>query len=205
MGFYADRILPHLVDRGCDLPAYEPIRRRVCQGLHGEVVEIGFGSGLNVPFYPQAVRQVTAIEPAGLGWRLAASRVAASTIPIRLSGLDGQALPFPDGSFDTALSSWTLCTIPDVGAALREIRRVLKPEGTLHFAEHGLAPDESVRRWQRRLEPLQKRLVGGCHFTRPIAELITDAGFTIIELDVFYAPSTPRFSGALSLGVAAPP
>jgi ubiquinone/menaquinone biosynthesis C-methylase UbiE len=204
MGFYADRILPRLLDRGCAIPAYEPIRRRVCLGLRGEVVEIGFGSGLNVPFYPAAVQQVTAIEPAGLGWRLAATRMAAATVPIRLSGLDGQALPFPDASFDTALSSWTLCTIPDVRGALGEIHRVLRPEGTLHFLEHGLAPDESVRRWQRRLEPLQKRLVGGCHFTRPIVELITAAGFTITELDVFYAPSTPRFSGALSLGVAAP-
>jgi ubiquinone/menaquinone biosynthesis C-methylase UbiE len=202
MGFYADRIVPRLVDRGCSLAAYEPIRRRVCQGLRGEVVEIGFGSGLNVPFYPRAVQQVTAIEPAGLGWELAASRVAASTVPIRLSGLDGQALPFPDGTFDSALSSWTLCTIPDVGAALGEIRRVLKPDGTLHFVEHGLAPDESVRRWQRRFEPLQKRLVGGCHFTRSIADLITAAGFTIMELDTFYAPSTAKFSGALSLGVA---
>ena len=124
---------------------------------------------------------------------------------MRRSGLDGQSLPFADASYDAALSTWTLCSIGDVGAALRELRRVLKPGGTLHFVEHGLAPDESVRRWQRRLEPLQKRLFGGCHLTRPVVELLRDAGFTITELDVFYEEGTPKVTGATSLGVAMAP
>ncbi len=118
------------------------------------------------------------------------------------SGLDGQSLPLPDDSCDTALSTWTLCTIPDVAVALGEVRRVLKPGGTLHFIEHGLAPDESVQRWQHRLEPLQKRLFGGCHLTRSIADLLTDAGFTITDVDVFYEKGAPKALGADSLGVA---
>ncbi len=121
---------------------------------------------------------------------------------MRRSGLDGQSLPFADGSHDAALSTWTLCTIPDAGAALREVRRVLKPGGTLHFIEHGLAPDGPVQRWQHRLDPLQQRLFGGCHLTRPIVRMLTDAGFTIAELDVFYEKGAPKPLGADSLGRA---
>jgi SAM-dependent methyltransferase len=121
---------------------------------------------------------------------------------VERAGLDGQSLPFPDDSFDAALSTWTMCTIPDVGAALGELRRVLKPGGTLHFVEHGLAPDERVRVWQHRLEPIQKRLFGGCHLTRPIVPLLTDAGFAIQEVDVYYEEGSPKVVGAHSLGVA---
>ena len=205
MGWYADRILPRLINAACGAGDLEPLRRRACAGLRGEVVEIGFGTGHNVPFYPAAVTGVTAIEPSDLSWRLAADRVAAATVPVRRSGLDGQSLPFPDATFDTALSSWTLCTIPDVHAALAELRRVLRPGGTLHFIEHGLAPDESVRRWQRRLDPFQQRFVGGCHLTRQIPDLITAAGFSLTELDAFYGKGSPKAGVAYSLGTAVSP
>jgi len=205
MGLYARRVLPRIVNAAGGMSRFEPLRRRVCTGLAGEIVEIGFGSGLNVPFYPAAVTRVAAVEPSDLAWRLAAGRVQAARVPVQRAGLDGQSLPFADSSFDAALSTWTLCTIPDAAAALGEVRRVLKPGGTFHFLEHGLAPDEDVRRWQRRLEPLQKRLLGGCHLTRPILGLLTAADFTVTEIDVFYEPGTSKVTGAASLGIAAAP
>jgi ubiquinone/menaquinone biosynthesis C-methylase UbiE len=203
MGIYGERVLPRIINVACGMKSSNPIRQRACEKLHGRVVEIGFGSGLNIPFYPDAVTAVDAIEPADLGWKLAGKRLAESSVPIERSGLDGQRLPLPDDSCDTALSTWTLCTIPDVAAALSEVRRVLKPGGTLHFVEHGLAPDEKVQRWQHRLDPLQQRLFGGCHLARPIERLLTDAGFTITEVDVFYEKGAPKWLAADSLGVAA--
>jgi ubiquinone/menaquinone biosynthesis C-methylase UbiE len=205
MGIYGEHVLPRIINVVGGMKAVEPLRDRVCTDLEGDVVEIGFGSGLNIPFYPDRVARVAAVEPANVGWKLAENRLRTTSIPVERSGLDGQALPFADDSYDCALSTWTLCTIPDVAAALREVRRVLKPGGTLHFVEHGLAPDEPVRRWQRRLEPIQKRAFGGCHLTRPIVELLKNAGFDITELDVFYEEGAPKFLAADSLGTAVSP
>jgi ubiquinone/menaquinone biosynthesis C-methylase UbiE len=205
MGFYHDQVLPRFINLVCNTKTVRPLRERVCAGLHGRVVEIGFGSGLNIPYYPTAVSSVAAIEPADTGWKLAGRRVADAPVPIERQGLDGQKLPLPDHSCDAALSTYTLCTIPDVAAALAELRRVLKPGAALHFLDHGLAPDEPVRRWQHRLDPMQQRLFGGCHLTRPIADLVTEAGFTITEIDVFYEKGAPKPWGAVSLGVAVAP
>jgi len=202
MGFYGERIVPRIINVACGGQWLEPLRRRACAGLAGEIVEIGFGSGRNVPFYPPAVTRVAAVEPSGAGWQLAASRIAAARATIERAGLDGQALPFADASYDGALSTWTLCTIPDAVAALREVRRVLRPGATLHFLEHGLAPDEPVRRWQRRLSPLHERLAGGCRLTQPVAELVAAAGFTVTGLQTFYQPRVPRLTGSYYLGTA---
>ncbi|HEU4628201.1 MAG TPA: class I SAM-dependent methyltransferase [Gemmatimonadaceae bacterium] len=204
MGIYTEHVLPRIVDVACNLKEARAQRQRVCAGLAGDVVEIGFGSGLNVPFYPRTVSDVTAVEPTDAGWKLASKRIDGTPIPVHRDALDAQSLPFPDDRFDAALSTWTMCTIPDIAAALRELRRVLKPGGTLHFVEHGLAPDARVQRWQHRLDPVQQRLFGGCHLTRPIAQLVRDAGFEIAELDVYYEKGSPKVFGANSLGVARP-
>ncbi|MGW4356279.1 class I SAM-dependent methyltransferase [Nocardia sp. NPDC004582] len=204
MGFYEDRVVPRLVDLCCGAKNMNGERERVCAGLHGRVVEIGFGSGRNVPFYPEAVQSVSAVEPADLGWRMAAGRVAAATVPVERAGLDGQSLPFADDSFDSALSTWTLCTIPDVEAALAEVRRVLVPGGTFHFVEHGLAPDPGVRKWQHRLDRLEQTVAGGCHLNRDIPGLIEAAGFQIRDIDRYYQQG-PKPWVAFNLGTAVAP
>jgi len=205
MTFYREQVVPRLINVVCGAGRNDELRRRVCEPLRGVVMELGFGSGHNVAFYPAAVTRVDAVEPADVGWRLAARRVAASTVPVRRAGLDGQTLPFDDDSYDQVLSTWSLCTIPDVAAALREVRRVLRPGGTLRFVEHGLAPDPAVRRWQHRLEPVQQRVAGGCHLTRRIVPMLTDAGFSLADVDVFYEPGAPKVLGALTLGTATSP
>jgi ubiquinone/menaquinone biosynthesis C-methylase UbiE len=183
MGVYADQVLPRIQDKVMDRKVARPIRSRVCSGLHGDVVEIGFGSGLNVAYYPAEIGGVWAVEPSLVCMGLARKRIDASSVEVAAAGLDGQDLDLPSERFDAALSTWTLCTIPDVDRALSEVRRVLKPGGSFHFVEHGRAPDRDVVRWQKRIEPFNKRFAGGCHLTRRIVELVTDAGFVVEQLD----------------------
>lgn len=205
VGFYGERILPHLVDRACGMPQFAAARARTCAPLIGAVLEIGFGSGHNAAHYSQAVTSVTAVEPADTAWRLSARRRAASRVPIERAGLDGQHLPFPDHCFDSALSTFTMCTIPDLDLALAELTRVLRPGGALCFLEHGLAPDVDVQQWQRRLEPVQRRIAGGCRLTRDIARTVESAGLVLDAPEIFYAPGAPRAFGAMTLGKARTP
>lgn len=186
MSFYTEQVLPRFLNVDLGRQEYSRIRSRVASGLDGQVLEVGFGSGLNVPHYPAAVARVQAVDPATVGRKLAAKRVAASPVPVEYIGLDGQKLPVEEDSIDHVLTTWTLCSIPDVQAALAEMRRVLRPGGDLHFVEHGRSPDPRVARWQARLTPLQKRFFGGCHLNRPIDQLLTQAGFTLTRLDTYY-------------------
>lgn len=202
MGLWAEQVVPRLVDRALGSAQHDSLRAQTCAALTGDVVEIGFGSGRNVPYYPAAVRQVTAVEPSDLAWRMSAARRAAAPVAVERAGLDGQALPFPDASFDSALSTWTLCTISDPVAALRELARVLRPGGGLSFLEHGAAPHPGVLRWQRRLDPFQRRLAAGCHLSRPIDALLTEAGLRVIALHREYARGEPRPFGSLYRGRA---
>jgi SAM-dependent methyltransferase len=188
VGFWAEQVTPRLVAAGGEDESIRALRSRACEGLRGDVVELGFGSGLNVGLYPDAVTRIVAVEPSDVGWRLGAGRRSRSSVPIVRGDLDGQRLSLPDASVDAVLSTFTLCTIPDVTAALDEVRRVLKEGGTLHFLEHGVAPDEGVRRWQRRLEPLQRRVFDGCHLTRPIDRLVEGSGLALVEVERAYAP-----------------
>lgn len=162
------------------------IRARACTGLRGDVLELGFGSGLNMPYLPPEVTGIWTVEPSRVALDLARSRIAASSVEVHTGTLDGARLDFPDDRFDSALSTMTLCTIPDVNGALAELRRVLKPGAAFHFAEHGLADDQRVASRQRRFEPVQKRIAGGCHLARDIGALISAAGFEITELDKRY-------------------
>lgn len=190
LGFYADRILPRLIDRAMRGPDFDEMRGRAAEGLEGTVLEVGFGSGLNLRSYPEQVEKILAVDPAMLGRELAAKRLEACPIDVDFVGLDGAALPLEDASVDMALSTWTLCTIPDVETALSEIRRVLKPGGSFHFVEHGLSPDAGVARWQQRLNGAWMMISGGCHINRPIDRLVRDAGFEV-EVTNHYAPG-PR-------------
>lgn len=202
MGFYTDHVLPRIQDALLDLPQTRLTRRRVCAGLSGDVIEIGFGSGLNLPHLPAQVDGVWAVEPARLGTRLSQRRRAATPVPVLLAATDAQHLPLEDARFDSALSTWTLCTIPDPVAALREVGRVLRAGGVLRFVEHGLAPDRTVARWQRRLTPLQRRLAGGCHLDREIPALFEEAGWEVTQLDTYYEARAPRVLGFMYEGEA---
>ncbi len=192
MSFYANKVLPRLQDRAMNRRGLREVRARVCAGLSGKVVEIGFGTGLNVAYYPPQVERVFAIEPSRVCMQIAQPRIAKSATPVELAGLTGEHLDLASEEFDAVLSTWTLCSIPNLGLALQEIRRVLKPQGTFHFVEHGGAPDAKTARWQGRLEPLNKKIAGGCHLTRRMPEFIENAGFRIEHLDTYYFKGEPK-------------
>ena len=203
MGFYERQGLPRVIDVMCGNRQMEKVRRPVVEGLSGEILEIGFGSGPNIGLYPSEVTRVLAVDPALVGRDLAEKRRAKHPggPPIEYVGLDGAQLDLPDESVDHALSTWTLCTIPDVDGALAEVRRVLRPGGTLHFVEHGISDDPVVVRRQRRFEPIQKKLAGGCHITRDIPDLLQSAGFGLRRVARFQLEG-PKVMSAMWSGVA---
>jgi ubiquinone/menaquinone biosynthesis C-methylase UbiE len=186
VGVYGDRVLPRLIDKLMDNGDIRALRRQALEGISGAVLEIGFGSGLNVPLYPPEVTKVYAVDPATVGRKLAAGRIGESNIVVEFIGLDGEDIPLADATVDNAVSSFTLCTIPDESRALREVHRVLKPGGRLHFVEHGLSPDEKVTKWQHRIEPFNRRIFGGCHLTRAHDDALVAAGFTVDRIDKHY-------------------
>ena len=189
MGWYDDRILPKLVDLSCGTNSIHKQREKVVPLAAGDVLEIGFGGGLNLPYYDRDhVRKVWGLEPSA-GMRKRARKLIATTdIDVELIDLPGEEIPLLDNSVDTVLVTYTLCTIADVSAALAGMRRVLKPDGRLLFTEHGRAPDIGVRRWQDRLNPGWKKLAGGCNMNRDIAGTIEDAGFSLAEDNRMYIP-----------------
>ena len=204
MGFYANRVLPPIIDRVLSTGHIKKHRSHVVPGASGTVVELGFGTGTNLEFYdPEAVTEVLAVDPATGARNRAAARISDFARPVRWVALDGERLPLEDASVDTVVAAFTLCTIPDVEAALAEARRVLKPSGQFRYLEHGLHPDPKVAVWQRRIEPVWKVLAGGCHLTRDADELVRAAGFDLVEIEHHSMPG-PRFSTALYEGVAIP-
>jgi ubiquinone/menaquinone biosynthesis C-methylase UbiE len=200
MGFYQDRVLPHLVHWSMRQETLTPYRRRITSSAEGRVLEIGIGSGLNVPLYGDRVTQVIGVDPSPRLLSMARNAATETECPVALLEGSAETVPVEDHSIDTAVTTWTLCTVPDVSAALHEMHRILKPSGRLLFVEHGLAPDVKVRRWQDRLTPVWKRIGGGCHLNRPIRELIEGAGFRIERLETGYMqgpkPMTFMYEGS---------
>ena len=203
MAFWSEHVVPRITDVALGTSDVRDLRARVVSRARGEVVELGFGSGPTLPLYPPSVTSVRAVEPSAVARRLARRRIARSSLPVEHVGLDGADLALPDACADTVVSTFTLCTIPDLDRALREVRRVLRPDGALLFLEHGLSPQESTARWQHRLDGLQQRLFAGCHLNRAIDEHIRSAGLTITDLDHdrLRAPAPMSY---LYLGAAVP-
>ena len=188
MSFYNDFILPRLIDLAMRNKQLVPFRKRVIGAAEGRVLEIGVGSGKNLPFYRTPAREVLALEPAARLVTMARSAPRAAGMPVNFLEASAEAIPLDNHSVDTIVTTWTLCSIPQAAAALGEMRRVLRPGGKLLFAEHGRAPDASVRRWQDRLTPVWRRIGGGCHLNRPIRAMIEGAGFRIDRIETGYIP-----------------
>jgi len=203
MSLYDRYVLPRLLALAMRQAMFVPFRQRIGAAAAGDVLELGIGSGLNLPFYGPAVRRVTGIDPSPVLLRLAAARAAPLGLNLALREGPAETLPFESGSFDTVVTSWTLCSIGDPLAALAEARRVLAPGGRLLFAEHGLSPDPGVARWQHRITPVWKRIAGGCHANRPINRLIEKAGLRIDWLETQYADA-PRPFAYMYQGAASP-
>lgn len=187
-GWWEAHVVPRMVERALSTGDVRRERSLVCDGLAGRVLEIGFGSGLNLPHLPAAVAAVDAVEPSDLGWSMSEDRRGAAAIPVSRIGLDGRRVDVPDAAYDAVLCTFSLCTIPDPALAAREMARAVRPGGTVHVLEHGAAPEPGVRRWQARLDPVQRRVAGGCHLTRDPVALLRDAGLEVGPVVEHYLP-----------------
>ena len=205
MGLYRRHVLPRIVDRLCGLGAVAELRAEVVPEAAGCVLEVGFGTGLNLPHYaPARVTRLVALEPAAEMLSRARARTTRSPIPLETLALEGERIPLADASIDTVVVTFTLCSIEDVAAALAGMRRVLRPDGRLLFCEHGAAPDPATRRWQRRVNPLWRRAFGGCRLDRDVPALLGAAGFAVERLSAGFLPGGPRIASYTYRGAARP-
>lgn len=204
MGFYADRIFPYLMDWTLSRSRFHELRREALASACGSVLEIGFGTGLNLPYYPKTVTSLTVLDPADLLPAKVARRIAVASMPVEVMHLAAELLPFEANRFDCVVSTFTLCTIPDPVAALREVRRVMKPEAIFMFLEHGRSDDTRVATWQDRLNPIQRVIGCGCNLNRPIDRLIQQAGLAVAQLERERLPGVPRLVGEMYRGTARP-
>ena len=203
MGFYDKYILPHFLNCACGSKPIVYQREKVVPLAEGLVLEVGIGSGLNIPFYDSSkVDKILGLDPSEELNRMALKVAADKGIPVEFILGGAEAIPLPDNHVDTVLVTYTMCTIPEVAAANKEILRVLKPQGKMIFCEHGLAPDANISKWQNRIDPYWGKIAGGCHLNRNIPALIAEAGFEIESMEQMYLPSTPKFTGYNYWGTA---
>lgn len=196
MGLYEKHILPRFLDTACGAKPITYQRKKVVPQAEGRVLEIGMGTGLNLPYYDKSkVEMIFGLEPAEEMRKRAEPKVAQYGIPVEFLDLPGEEIPLDDNSVDTVLLTYTLCTIPDGIKALKGMARVLKPGGKMLFCEHGKAPDANVAKWQNRINPIWKKIAGGCNVNRPIPEMLAEGGFKIEGMETMYLPSTPKFAG----------
>lgn len=202
MGFYCDQIFPRLMEWVMAGEEFHRLRSELLGSVHGEVLELGLGTGLNLSHYPQAITELHAVDPASLLPKIVASRSACVSFPVRFQQQTAEILPYTDGRFDYVVSTWTLCTIPDALRALQEVGRVLKLGGRLLFLEHGRSDDQKVAAWQDRLNPIQNVIGCGCNLNRQIDQLITQSGLIITHLDRFSMKDVPKLGGEMYRGTA---
>jgi len=202
MGLYHHCVFPYLLDLAMGSRVFDKPRRRTLARASGRILEIGFGTGRNLPHYPPGVSRIEAIDPDADLDRFSLPRIAASSVAVDFHHLNAEHLPFEGGSFDTVVCTLTLCSIPDVVHALGEVHRVLRPGGQFLFLEHGLSPDAQVAGWQHRLNPIQKRIGGGCHLIRDTVQLVAGSGLQLRDTEHYYLRRVPRFAGYMTEGSA---